>query len=82
MDDVFFLNGGYNEAKGHDSHLAIAKSCDFVKNFHFKGDDCMKINDDILERLGVYFVYHAIYENYGITFETFVERWMRGILEV
>ncbi|MFJ8461955.1 hypothetical protein ACIQ57_22935 [Lysinibacillus xylanilyticus] len=42
----------------------------------------MKINDELLERLGTYFVYHSVYENYGITFENFVERWLRGILEV
>lgn len=42
----------------------------------------MKIDDDILERLGVYFVYHEIYERYGISFESFVERWSRGILEI
>lgn len=42
----------------------------------------MKINDEILERLGTYFVYHSVYENYGITFENFVERWLRGLLEV
>ncbi|MFA1738663.1 hypothetical protein ACDX69_13925 [Lysinibacillus fusiformis] len=42
----------------------------------------MKINDEILDRLGTYFVYHAVYDNYGITFENFVERWIRGILEV
>lgn len=42
----------------------------------------MRINDDDLERLGVYFVYHNIYERYGISFEKFVDRWQRGILEV
>ncbi|MFP3919271.1 hypothetical protein U5N28_15830 [Lysinibacillus telephonicus] len=42
----------------------------------------MKIDDDILERLGVYFVYHEIYERYGISFEIFVDRWSRGILEI
>lgn len=42
----------------------------------------MKINDELLEKLGVYFVYHDIYNRYGITFERFVERWMRGILEL
>lgn len=42
----------------------------------------MKINDLILERLGTYFVYHKIYERYGIPFEVFVDRWMRGIIEI
>ena len=42
----------------------------------------MKINDELLERLGIYFVYHAVYEKYGITFENFVERWLRGIIDV
>ncbi|MBB5149979.1 MULTISPECIES: hypothetical protein [Ureibacillus] len=42
----------------------------------------MKINDELLEKLGVYFVYHDIYNRYGITFETFVERWVRGTLEI
>ena len=39
----------------------------------------MRVNDDMLERLGVYFVYHNLYERYGITFESFVDRWERGI---
>lgn len=51
-------------------------------NFHYKGDDLIKINDEMLDRLGVYFVYHNVYETYGITFETFVDRWVRGIIEV
>ncbi|BDH62212.1 hypothetical protein [Ureibacillus massiliensis] len=42
----------------------------------------MRIEDDILEKLGVYFVYHDIYNRYGITFETFVDRWTRGILDI
>lgn len=42
----------------------------------------MKIDDELLDRLGVYFVYHNVHENYGISFETFVDRWLRGILEV
>nr|WP_269748797.1 hypothetical protein [Lysinibacillus timonensis] len=42
----------------------------------------MRIDDDILERLGVYFVYHDIYTRYGITFESFVDRWTRGIIDV
>ncbi|MCS1391905.1 MULTISPECIES: hypothetical protein [Lysinibacillus] len=42
----------------------------------------VKINDEMLDRLGTYFVYHAVYDNYGITFENFVERWLRGILDI
>lgn len=42
----------------------------------------MKISDELLERLGVYFVYHNIYEKYGITFEVFIDRWVRGILDI
>lgn len=39
----------------------------------------MKIDDEILDKLGVYFVYHDLYNRYGITFETFVKRWSKGI---
>ncbi len=46
-----------------------------------KEDKCVKIDDDLLEKLGVYFVYHEVYDRYGIPFETFVDRWMRGILQ-
>lgn len=42
----------------------------------------MKINDELLDRLGIYFVYHKVYERYGIAFETFVDRHQRGILEL
>ncbi|MEO4052358.1 hypothetical protein [Solibacillus sp. CAU 1738] len=42
----------------------------------------MKIDDEMLEKLGTYFVYHEVYSRYGITFETFVDRWVRGILEL
>ncbi|WP_267897030.1 hypothetical protein [Lysinibacillus yapensis] len=42
----------------------------------------MGIDDEILEKLGVYFVYHDIFNKYGIPFETFVDRWSRGILEI
>jgi len=42
----------------------------------------MKINDELLEKLGIYFVYHDIYNRYGITFESFVDRWVRGILDI
>lgn len=40
------------------------------------------ITDELLDKLGNYFVYHRIYERYGMPFETFVDRWQRGILEV
>jgi hypothetical protein len=42
----------------------------------------MKINDELLEKLGTYFVYHGVYDKYGLTFESFVDRWTRGILEL
>ena len=42
----------------------------------------MKINDELLEKLGTYFVYHEVYDTYGLTFESFVDRWTRGILEL
>lgn len=42
----------------------------------------MKINDELLEKLGTYFVYHKVYDTYGLTFEIFVDRWTRGILEL
>ena len=42
----------------------------------------MKIDDDMLDRLGSYFVYHEVYNRYGITFESFVDRWSRGILDI
>ncbi len=45
-------------------------------------EEGMKIDDEILDKLGTYFVYHDIFNRYGITFETFVDRWLRGILDV
>lgn len=42
----------------------------------------MKINDELLERLGTYFVYHQLHNRYGLTFESFVDRWSRGSLEI
>lgn len=47
-----------------------------------KGVVTMKINDELLDKLGIYFVYHEVYNKYGITFESFVDRWSRGILEI
>lgn len=38
------------------------------------------MNDEMLDRLGVYFVYHDVYNKYGITFENFVDKWQRGII--
>lgn len=40
------------------------------------------MNDDMLDRLGTYFVYHNILDRYGITFESFIDRWQRGILDI
>lgn len=42
----------------------------------------MRINDELLDKLGGYFVYHQINERYGITFEIFVDRWTRGHVEI
>ena len=42
----------------------------------------MPIDDELLDKLGVYFVYHDVYARYGITFESFVNRWRKGILEI
>lgn len=42
----------------------------------------MRIDDETLDKLGTYFVYHEVYERYGITFESFVGRWRKGILEM
>ncbi|WP_275261615.1 hypothetical protein [Brevibacillus borstelensis] len=39
------------------------------------------MNDDRLERLGTYFVFHRVHERYGITFETFVQRVLTGAWE-
>lgn len=38
----------------------------------------MRISDELLDRLGLYFVYHEVYTKTGITFEELVEHWMRG----
>ena len=40
------------------------------------------MNDEMLERLGVYFVHQKIYMRYGVTFEQFVERCQRGTWEL
>ena len=42
----------------------------------------MPIDDELLDKLGVYFVYHDVHGRYGITFESFVDRWRKGILEL
>ena len=42
----------------------------------------VKANDEMLDRLGTYFVYHNVYTRYGITFESFVDRWERGIIHI
>ena len=40
------------------------------------------MNDDLLEKLGIYFVYHDIYNRSGITFESFIDKWSRGVWEL
>ena len=42
----------------------------------------MKISDERLEKLDVYFVHQDIYTRYGVTFEQFVERCQRGTWEL
>jgi len=39
------------------------------------------MNDNRLEKLGTYFVYHQIKERYGITFERFVQKVLNGTWE-
>lgn len=56
--------------------------CKHFRTFHFRKDGWMKIEDDLLEKLGVFFVYHDLYNRYGITFENFVYRYLRGNLEL
>lgn len=41
-----------------------------------------EMNDDLLEKLGIYFVYHDIYNRFGITFESFIDKWSRGVWEL
>lgn len=36
------------------------------------------MNDELLDKLGTYFVYHNIQERHDITFEQFVKQYMRG----
>lgn len=40
------------------------------------------MNDDLLEKLGIYFVHHDIYNRLGITFEAFVDKYVRGVWEL
>ena len=40
------------------------------------------MNDDLLEKLGIYFVYNDIYNRFGITFESFIDKWSRGVWEL
>lgn len=42
----------------------------------------MRINGELLDRLGVYFIHMKINERYGVTFEKFVERCQRGTWEL
>ncbi|MFD0710583.1 hypothetical protein [Paenibacillus sp. GCM10027626] len=37
--------------------------------------------DEILDRLGSYFVHHNLYEKHGVTFERFVQMWKNGTWE-
>ena len=38
----------------------------------------MQITDELLEKLGNYFVYYEIHETTGVTFEAFVRRYIAG----
>lgn len=40
------------------------------------------ITDEVLEVLGNYFIQYNIYEQYGVTFELFLNRWARGIIDI
>lgn len=61
------------------NRLTLELEVDFIL---LRKEETMKVDDEILDKLGVYFVYHDIYNRYGITFETFVDRWLRGILDI
>ncbi|MFC3788312.1 hypothetical protein ACFOQM_05860 [Paenibacillus sp. GCM10012307] len=37
--------------------------------------------DDLLDKLGEYFVYHSILDRYGVTFEQFLGKVRAGIWE-
>lgn len=39
------------------------------------------IDDDLMDKLGTYYVYFRIRERYGITFERFLEKWSEGTWE-
>lgn len=57
-------------------------SNDDVKQANMEGLIRMRIDDELLDKLGTYFVYHKVFDRYGMTFESFVDRWNRGILEL
>lgn len=40
------------------------------------------MTDEMLDKLATYFIYHKVLERYGMTFESFVDRWQRGILDM
>ena len=64
---------------GRKSELSF---CGIIMILFRRMDVQMKIDDELLDKLGTYFVYHELYNRYGLTFETFVDRWTRGILEL
>lgn len=39
------------------------------------------MTDELIDRLGTYFVYHKLQERYGWTFERFVDSWRSGAWE-
>lgn len=42
----------------------------------------IKMSDEILNLLAVYFIHHNILIRYDIPFEIFVDRYQRGIIEI
>lgn len=40
------------------------------------------LTDETLEQLGNYFTHYNVYEKYGLTFEMFLDRWEREILNI
>lgn len=40
------------------------------------------MEDRLLDSLGEHFVYHKLRERFGWTFEQFVDKWDRGVLEI
>lgn len=37
----------------------------------------MKLNDELIERLGIYFTFFNIYEEFGLTFKEYLEKYSK-----